>query len=132
MSMTDPIADLLTRIRNANSAGQEKCDIPSSKLKMEIVRVFKEEGYIRHYRFLADDKQGLIRVYFKSAGKEDRTITNLKRISMPGLRVYVAKEEVPRVLGGLGTALISTSKGIMTDAKARKAKVGGEHLCNIW
>src|SRR4051812_34178623 len=130
--MTDPIADLLTRIRNANSAGQEKVDIPASKLKTEIVRVFKDEGYIRHYRIIENENQGMIRVYFKAAGKEERVITNLKRISMPGLRVYVPKDKIPRVLGGLGTAVLSTSMGILTDAKARKAQVGGEHLCNIW
>ena len=130
--MTDPIADLLTRIRNANRAGHEKVDIPSSKLKLEILRLFKDEGYIRHFRSVADARQGMVRVYFKPTGKEERVISGLRRVSVPGLRVYVGFDELPRVLGGMGTAVISTSRGILTDRQARKAKVGGEHLCDIW
>jgi small subunit ribosomal protein S8 len=132
MSMTDPIADLLTRIRNASRAGHEKVDIPASRLKLEIIRLIKDEGYIRHYKILENRKQGTFRIYFKTSGKEEKTITGLKRISMPGLRVYVSRDRLPRVLGGMGVAILSTPKGVMTDAQARKAKVGGEHLCNIW
>jgi small subunit ribosomal protein S8 len=132
MSMTDPIADMLTRIRNANCAGHEKADIPASKLKSEIIRLLKEEGYIRTYRFIDDGKQGNIRVYFKPHTKGEKTINGLRRVSRPGLRLYVAKDKLPRVLGGLGTAVISTSKGILSDRQARKNGVGGEHLLSIW
>jgi small subunit ribosomal protein S8 len=132
MSMNDPISDLLTRVRNANEAGHEKVDIPSSRLKQEIVRILKAEGYIKNFRYVEDDKQGSIRVYFKRPETKEKIITNLRRISKPGLRVYVRKTEVPRVLGGMGTAVISTSKGLMTDKDARLKGLGGEHLFNIW
>lgn len=132
MSMNDPISDLLTRVRNANEAGHEKVDIPSSRLKQEIVRILKAEGYIKNFRYVENDKQGSIRVYFKRPETKEKIITNLRRISKPGLRVYVRKTEVPRVLGGMGTAVISTSKGLMTDKDARLKGLGGEHLFNIW
>jgi small subunit ribosomal protein S8 len=122
----------LTRVRNANEAGHEKVDIPSSRLKQEIVRILKAEGYIKNFRYVEDDKQGSIRVYFKRPETKEKIITNLRRISKPGLRVYVRKTEVPRVLGGMGTAVISTSKGLMTDKDARLKGLGGEHLFNIW
>ncbi|MES2201562.1 MAG: 30S ribosomal protein S8 [candidate division FCPU426 bacterium] len=132
MSMNDPISDLLTRVRNANDAGHEKVDIPSSRLKQEIVRILKAEGYIKNFRYVADDKQGTLRVYFKRPDTKEKVITNLTRISKPGLRVYVRKAAVPRVLGGMGTAVISTPKGLMCDREARMAGLGGEHLFNIW
>src|SRR5260221_171283 len=132
MSMNDPISDLLTRVRNANDAGHEKVDIPSSRLKQEIVRILKAEGYIKNFRFVENEKQGTLRVYFKRPETKEMVITNMRRISKPGLRVYVRKTEVPRVLGGMGTAVISTSKGLMTDKDARLNGLGGEHLFNIW
>ena len=132
MSMNDPISDLLTRVRNANDAGHEKVDIPTSRLKAEIVKILKDEGYIKNFRHVEGEVQGSIRIYFKRPESKENVISNLKRISKPGLRVYVRKAEVPRVLGGLGTALISTSKGVMTDRDARMNGLGGEHLFNIW
>jgi small subunit ribosomal protein S8 len=132
MSMNDPISDLLTRVRNANDAGHEKVDIPSSRLKQEIVKILKDEGYIKNFRQLPDERQGSIRIYFKRPESKEKVISTLNRISKPGLRVYVRKSEVPRVLGGLGTAVISTSKGLMTDKQAREHGLGGEHLFNIW
>jgi small subunit ribosomal protein S8 len=133
MSMTDPIADLLTRVRNGIRAGHLKVDVPSSRMKKGVVQILKDEGYIKNFKFTEDKKQGSLRVYFKpAADKEDRVITDLKRVSRPGLRVYVDHSNLPKVLGGLGTAVISTSHGLMTDAKARKAGIGGEHLFNIW
>ena len=132
MSMNDPISDLLTRVRNANDAGHEKVDVPSSRLKQEIVKILKEEGYIKNFRHIEDELQGSIRIYFKRPESKELVITNLRRISKPGLRVYVRKADVPRVLGGLGTAVISTSSGVMTDRDARKKGLGGEHLFNIW
>jgi small subunit ribosomal protein S8 len=132
MVMTDPIADMLTRIRNANLVGHEKVEIPGSNIKRSIAEILKREGYIRDAEFIADDKQGMIRVFMKYGKNQERVITGLKRISKPGLRVYASHDNLPRVLGGLGTAIISTSKGIMTDKEARKEKVGGEVLCYIW
>jgi small subunit ribosomal protein S8 len=132
MSMTDPIADMLTRIRNANRANHEKVDIPASKLKQELIRLFKEEGYIRTYKYLETEGHGVIRVYFKPRTKTERVINGLSRISKPGLRVYIGKDEIPRVLGGLGVAVLSTSKGILSDHQARKEGVGGEHMLSIW
>lgn len=132
MSMTDPISDILTRIRNASGAGHEKVDVPASKLKKEVVKILKDEGYIRSFRTIEDDKQGTLRIYFKKAEGDEKVLNSLKRISRPGLRVYVPKDKLPRVLGGLGVAVISTSRGLMTDRQARKAGVGGEHLFNIW
>jgi len=132
MGMTDPIADMLTRIRNANLAKQEKVDIPCSNLKLELARVLKEEGYIKNFKLLKDRKQGLVRVYMKYSPEEIRVINGLKRVSRPGNRVYVAAEELPRVMGGLGIAVISTSRGVITDKQSRKMNVGGEVLCYIW
>lgn len=132
MVMTDPIADMLTRIRNANLVGHEKVEIPGSNIKRSIAEILKREGYIRDTEFIADDKQGVIRVFMKYGKNQERVITGLKRISKPGLRVYAAHDNIPRVLGGLGTAILSTSQGIMTDKDARGAKIGGEVLCYIW
>lgn len=131
MVMTDPIADMLTRIRNANVVRSKVVEIPSSKIKQELAKILKEEGYVDDFEFVDDDKQGVIRLHLKFTGK-DRVISGLKRISRPGLRVYAAKDEIPRVLGGLGTAVLSTSKGIMTDKSARSQGIGGEVLCYIW
>ncbi|MGI6649918.1 MAG: 30S ribosomal protein S8 [Bacillota bacterium] len=132
MVMTDPIADLLTRIRNANIVYHEKVEIPASRSKRAMVEIFKQEGYIRDFEYIEDGKQGIIRLYLKYGPNKARVITGLKRISKPGLRVYAKKDEIPRVLGGLGIALISTSKGIMTDRQARKLGLGGEVICYVW
>ncbi len=129
--VTDPIADMITRIRNANRVKKEKLEIPSSKIKLEIARILKEEGYILDYYYKEDNKQGVIIVLLKYSGKQ-RTITNLKRISKPGLRVYVNKSDIPDVLGGLGISILSTSNGIMTGKEAKKRHFGGEVLCYIW
>lgn len=132
MSMTDPIADMLTRIRNANTAGHEYVDIPKSKLKEEIVRILKEEGFIKGYEVVNAGPYQNLRVYLKYGPEGEKVITGMKRISKPSLRVYARKDEIPKVLGGLGIAVISTSQGVMTDKKARKAGVGGEVLCYVW
>ncbi|NLU50807.1 MAG: 30S ribosomal protein S8 [Syntrophomonadaceae bacterium] len=132
MVVSDPIADFLTRIRNANMVMHKTVEIPASKMKLAIADIMKEEGYIKDYEFIADDKQGIIRIYLKYGPNKEKVITGLKRISKPGLRVYVGKSEIPKVLGGLGTAVISTSKGLMTDKKARKQELGGEVICYIW
>ncbi|MDD3852576.1 MAG: 30S ribosomal protein S8 [Syntrophomonadaceae bacterium] len=132
MVMTDPIADFLTRIRNGNMVMHETVEVPSSKVKLSIADIMKQEGYIKEYEYIEDDKQGVIRVYLKYGSNKQKVITGIKRISKPGLRVYVKKDEVPRVLGGLGTAVISTSRGLMTDKKARKEGLGGEVICYIW
>lgn len=132
MVMTDPIADMLTRIRNANLVGHEKVEVPGSNIKKSIADILKKEGFIRDAEFIADDKQGVIRLFLKYGKAQERVITGLKRISKPGLRVYVANDGVPRVLGGLGIAIISTSKGMLTDKEARQAGVGGEVLCYVW
>ncbi|MDD4518512.1 MAG: 30S ribosomal protein S8 [Limnochordia bacterium] len=132
MALTDPIADMLTRIRNANSAYHEKVDIPASKIKIELARILKEEGYIRDYKVYRDDKQGVLRVFLRYGQNKERVMRGLKRISKPGLRVYANKDEIPKVLGGLGCAVLSTSQGVMTDKAARKHGVGGEVLCYIW
>lgn len=132
MVMTDPIADLLTRIRNANIVYHEKVEIPASRSKRAMVEIFKQEGYIRDFEYIEDGKQGIIRLYLKYGPNKARVITGLKRISKPGLRVYAKKDEIPRVLGGLGIAVISTSKGIMTDRQARKLGLGGEVICYVW
>lgn len=132
MVMTDPIADMLTRIRNANLVGHEKVEIPGSNIKKSIAEILKREGFIRDAEFIADEKQGVIRLFLKYGKGQERVITGLKRISKPGMRVYVPNDAVPRVLGGLGVAIISTSKGILTDKEARQAGVGGEVLCYVW
>jgi small subunit ribosomal protein S8 len=131
MVMTDPIADMLTRIRNANQARHEKVLIPASRLKMDILKVLQDEGYISGFEKIEDDKQGLISVTLKYNDKE-RVIKGLKRISKPGLRVYAKTNELPKVLNGLGIAVISTSSGVMTDREARQKKLGGEVLAFVW
>jgi small subunit ribosomal protein S8 len=132
MVMTDPIADMLTRIRNANMVGHEKVEIPGSNVKRAIAEILKNEGFIRDAEFIPDNKQGIIRVFLKFGSNSERVITGLKRISKPGLRVYAKSTEIPRVLGGLGIAIVSTSTGIMTDKEARSKQVGGEVLCYVW
>jgi small subunit ribosomal protein S8 len=132
MSMTDPIADMLTRIRNANSAYKASTTMPSSKKLVEIARILKQEGYIAEYTVIDGDPQASLEVTLKYGAKKERTITGIRRISKPGLRVYAKKDELPRVLGGLGIAVISTSSGVMTDRAARKAGVGGEVIAYIW
>ena len=132
MVMTDPIADMLTRIRNANHAKHEFVDIPASKIKKEIANILLEEGYIKGFDVIDDGKQGIIRIELRYQQNKERVITGIKRISKPGLRVYVGKEDTPRVLGGLGIAILSTSKGIVTDKNARTQGVGGEVICYVW
>lgn len=132
MVTTDPIADLITRIRNANRANHEKVDIPASKMKQEVVRLIKEEGFIRNYKVLEDRRQGMIRVFLKYGPNREHIINEVERVSKPGRRVYTTADRIPRVLGGLGVAILSTSQGIMTDRQARRARVGGEVLCYIW
>ena len=132
MQITDPIADLLTRIRNANTSKHETVDCPASKLKASIVEILAEEGYIKSYQIIEDGKQGVIRITLKYAPNGEKVISGLKRVSKPGLRYYASADEMPRVLKGLGTAIVSTSQGVMTDKAARKAHVGGEVLCFVW
>lgn len=132
MQITDPIADMLTRIRNANSSKHESVNVPASKLKIEIARILNDEGYINGYEVIDDGLQGVIKITLKYGANKQKVITGLKRVSKPGLRVYASKEDLPRVLKGLGIAIISTSKGIMTDREARKLNVGGEVLAFIW
>lgn len=132
MSMTDPIADMLTRVRNANSAFKESASMPSSRKLVEVARIMKEEGYIEDYKVTAATPQDSLEVVLKYGPKKQRTITGIRRISKPGLRVYAKKDDLPRVLGGLGIAVISTSSGVMTDRAARKAGVGGEVIAYIW
>jgi len=130
--VTDPVADFLTRIRNGNMVMHETVEIPSSKMKMGLAAIMKTEGYIKDFEYIEDGKQGVIRVFLKYGSNKEKVITGIKRISKPGLRVYVQKDEVPKVLGGLGTAVVSTSRGLMTDKKARKEGLGGEVVCYIW
>jgi small subunit ribosomal protein S8 len=132
MQITDTIADMLTRIRNAGSAKHEFVDIPASNLKKSIAKILLEEGYIKNIELINDDKQGIIRIILKYSAEKQKVITGIKRISKPGLRVYAGKEDLPKVLGGLGGAIVSTSKGIMTDRKARAAGLGGEVLAFVW
>jgi small subunit ribosomal protein S8 len=132
MAMSDPIADMLTRIRNGAKAEFVKVDIPGSKLKIELARVLKEQGYIKNHKFLEDEKQGVLRVYLKYVGENKPAIHGLERVSKPGCRVYTKSREVKPVLNGLGISILSTSKGLMTDKQAKKENVGGEVLCNIW
>ena len=132
MHITDPIADMLTRIRNANSAKHDTVDVPASNMKKAIAQILLEEGYIKNFQLIDDGTQGVIRITLKyNAGKE-KVLSGLRRVSKPGLRVYAGADELPRVLRGLGTAIVSTSKGVMTDKKAREAHVGGEVLAFIW
>ena len=132
MNTTDPIADMLTRIRNANSAKHKTVDVPSSKMKTAIAEILFKEGYIKSFELISNENQGIIRITLKYDEKGTRVIDGIKRISKPGLRVYAGKEELPRVLNGLGTAIISTSKGLKTDKEAREAGIGGEVLAYIW
>lgn len=132
MHITDPIADMLTRIRNANNARHTTVDIPASNMKKAIAQILLEEGYIKNVEIIDDNLQGVIRVTLKYAENKQKVLTGLKRVSKPGLRSYASKEELPRVLKGLGIAIISTSKGIMTDKEARRQNVGGEVLAFIW
>ena len=132
MVMTDPIADLLTRIRNANLVHHDKVEIPASKIKRAIVQILKDEGFVKDFDVLADGKQGTLRVSLKYGPERDRVITGIKRISKPGLRVYAKREQLPKVLGGLGIAIISTSQGLMSDKQARKSNLGGEVLAFVW
>lgn len=132
MVMTDPIADMLTRIRNANSVYHDKVEIPGSKIKEAIALILKNEGFIRDYEVITDNKQNVIKVSLKYGANREKVISGLKRISKPGLRVYSQKDQLPKVLGGLGIAIISTSRGVMTDKEARKAGLGGEVLAYVW
>ncbi|MEH7223763.1 MULTISPECIES: 30S ribosomal protein S8 [Bacillus] len=132
MVMTDPIADMLTRIRNANMVRHEKLEIPASNIKREIAEILKREGFVRDVEFIEDDKQGIIRIFLKYGANNERVITGLKRISKPGLRVYAKSNEVPRVLNGLGIAIVSTSQGVLTDKEARQKQAGGEVLAYVW
>ncbi|HHW39836.1 MAG TPA: 30S ribosomal protein S8 [Syntrophomonadaceae bacterium] len=130
--ITDPIADFLTRIRNANTVYKDRVEVPASKMKKGLAEILKNEGFIRTYEVVDDGKQGILRLYLKYGPNKQKVITGLKRISKPGLRVYAGKDEIPKVLGGLGIAIISTSKGLMTDKQARKEGLGGEVICYIW
>jgi small subunit ribosomal protein S8 len=133
MSMSDPIADLLTRVRNAGRAGHKRVDVPASKLKLEIARILLKERFIANYKFVEDDgPQGVIRIYLKYTPADEPVISGLERVSKPGLRRYCGVQEIPRVFGGMGVSIVSTSRGIMTGREARSAGVGGEILCNVW
>ena len=132
MSMTDPIADLLSRIRNAHLAKHDRLDVPVSKIKVEICKILKEEGFIKNFRVLEDSKQGVLRVYLKYGPVNEKMISGLVRVSTPGRRVYVTHDRIPNVLGGMGLAIVSTSRGVLTDREARKQKVGGEVLAYVW
>jgi small subunit ribosomal protein S8 len=131
-TITDPIADMLTRIRNANAAGHDQVSIPASKMKVEIARILKREGFIQDYRLVEDDPRGFLRVTLRYGPRKERVLLGIRRVSRPGLRIYTRRREVPRVRGGLGLAILSTSRGIMTDREARQAGVGGEVLCYVW
>ena len=132
MQITDPVADMLTRIRNANTAKHESVDVPASNLKKAIAQILLDEGYIKSFEIVEDGMQGIIRIQLKYLANKEKVISGLRRVSKPGLRVYAGADELPRVLKGLGTAIISTSKGVMTDKAARAAHVGGEVLAFIW
>lgn len=132
MSMTDPIADMLTRIRNASMARLQKVDIPSSNLKVSLANVLRAEGFIKNYKVIADQKQGVLRVYLKYIDEKDPVISEIKRVSKPGGRIYVKSDEIPSVKNGLGVAIVSTSKGLLADKAAREAGVGGEIVCTVW
>lgn len=132
MQITDPVADMLTRIRNANTAKHESVDVPASNLKKAIAKILLDEGYIKSYEVVEDGTQGVIRIQLKYLAGKEKVISGLRRVSKPGLRVYAGADELPRVLKGLGIAIISTSKGVMTDKEARKAHVGGEVLAFVW
>ena len=132
MTMTDPIADMLTRIRNANTVGHETVEIPASKIKKSIAEILLDEGYIKGFDVIEDNKQGIIKVQMKYGANKEKVISGIKKISKPGLKVYAKANDVPKVLGGLGIAIISTSKGVISDKKARELGVGGEVICYVW
>lgn len=132
MTMTDPVADMLTRIRNANTAGHASVEIPASKMKKNIAEILLKEGYIKGYELVEDEKQGIIKVQMKYGADKQKVISGIKRISKPGLKVYAKSSDVPKVLGGLGVAIISTSGGLVTDKEARSKGVGGEVICYVW
>ena len=132
MNMTDPIADMLTRVRNASSARHEFVNVPASKMKANIAKIHKDEGFIRNYESVNDNTQGSIKIYLNYLDKKTAAISGLRRVSKPGLRVYVNRQEIPRVYGGLGIAILSTPKGVMTGQQARQQKLGGEVLCLVW
>ena len=130
--MTDPVADMISRIRNGVRAKLPRVDVPSSKLKVEIARILKDEGYVANFKVTPDDKQGVLRVYLKYGPGMERVITDLQRVSRPGCRIYCGKDQIPRVYGGLGINILSTSRGLMTGRSAAREGVGGEILCNVW
>jgi len=130
--VTDPIADMLARIRNSSMAEHEKVDVPASKLKVRVAEILKEEGFIKNFRVIEDRKQGVLRLYLKYGPGQERVITGLRRVSKPGRRHYVSASSVPSVLGGMGVAILSTPRGVLTDRESRKAKVGGEVRCYVW
>ena len=130
--MTDPVSDMLTRIRNANMAGLEKVDVPASKIKIEITKILKEKGFIKSFKVLRDKKQGIIKISMKYLDGNEKAITGLKKVSKPGRRVYVDKTKIPKVMGGFGICIISTSKGILIDEDCRQKGIGGEVLCRVW
>ncbi len=132
MSMTDPIGDMLTRIRNAGKARFDKVDIPASRMKITLARIFKDEGFIKNYKVIKDNKQGVLRIFLKYTDNNLPAIKGIQRVSRPGRRVYVGSDEIPPVLSGLGLGIISTSKGVMSDREARRQKIGGEILCSVW
>jgi len=132
MSVTDPIADMLTRIRNANMTRKDHVLVPASRLKLEVAKVLKAQGYIQKYDLIDDKRYGQLRIHLRYARERDRVITGLRRISRPGMRVYVNSKQIPRVLGGLGIAVLSTSDGVLTDREARRRRIGGEILCYVW
>ncbi len=132
MSMTDPIADMLTRIRNASAAYKKEVSMPSSKMKLRIARILKEEGFIEDYSFKEDNKQGILTIYLKYAEDKTPAIYHIERVSKPGRRVYVGKDSIPRVLRGIGIAILSTPRGVISDRTARKEGVGGEVICYVW
>jgi small subunit ribosomal protein S8 len=132
MRLTDPVADMLTRVRNAINARHQKVDIPASKLKLEIARILKEEGYISNFKATEEESHKVLRIYLKYGNNNEAAISNVQRVSRPGCRVYVRRTEIPRVLGGLGINILTTPKGVMTGRNARKEGLGGELLCEVW
>jgi small subunit ribosomal protein S8 len=132
MGMTDPIADMLTRVRNGNSAKFSKVDIPASKIKIQIARILKDEGFIKNFKVIKDNRQGLLRLYLKFDDKNHQVLSSIRRISRPSRRFYAKKDNIPKVLNGLGLSILTTSKGVMTEREARKQGVGGEIICTVW
>lgn len=132
MNVTDSIGDFLNRIRNAQKARFDKVDIPASRVKASLCRILKDEGYIKNYKFIRDDKQGILRIHIKYGDAREGALTGARRISRPGRRIYVGHDDIPRIMNGMGIAIVSTSRGIMTDRQARKEGVGGEVLCSVW